>query len=149
MGDFNIDINTAGIEVYKLDKFCNLFDLTNLIKAEACCTKNQKYAIGLFLTNRPLSLQKLSKSMLPQKKKILRGNHAPFINREFRKEIYKRDRLRNNFWKDPSEKNNFFLRTEETNVSHCGEDWLNLIFKMLLRRSCQEEVILEFRQTYW
>ena len=121
----------------------------NLIKAETCCTKNHKYAIGLFLTNRPLSLQKLSKSMLPQKKKILRGNHAPFINREFRKEIYKPDRLRNNFWKDPSEKNNFFLRTEETNVSHCGEDWLNLIFKMLLRRSCQEEVILEFRQTYW
>ena len=73
MGDFNIDINTAGIEVYKLDKFCNLFDLTNLIKAETCCTKNHKYAIGLFLTNRPLSLQKLSKSMLPKKRRFSEG----------------------------------------------------------------------------
>ena len=27
MGDFNIDINTAGMEVDKLDEFCDLFDL--------------------------------------------------------------------------------------------------------------------------
>ena len=31
MGDFNIDINTAGIEADKLDEFCSLFDVTNLI----------------------------------------------------------------------------------------------------------------------
>ena len=30
MGDFNIDINTAGIKVDKLDEFCNLFDLKKL-----------------------------------------------------------------------------------------------------------------------
>ena len=36
MGDFNIAINTAEIEVDKLNKFCNLFDLTNLIKTETC-----------------------------------------------------------------------------------------------------------------
>ena len=28
MADFNIDINTAGMDVDKLDEFCNLFDLT-------------------------------------------------------------------------------------------------------------------------
>ena len=32
MGDFDIDINTAGMDVDKLGKFCNLFDLTNLVK---------------------------------------------------------------------------------------------------------------------
>ena len=28
MGDFNIDINTAGMDIDKLDELCNLFDLT-------------------------------------------------------------------------------------------------------------------------
>ena len=58
MGDFDIDINTAGMDVDKLDEFCNLFDLTNLIKTETCCTENHKSTIDLFLTNRPLSFQK-------------------------------------------------------------------------------------------
>ena len=58
LGDFNIDINTAGMDVHKLDKLCNLFDLTNLIKTETCCTKNHKSTIDLFLTNRLLSVQK-------------------------------------------------------------------------------------------
>ena len=58
MGDFNIDINTAGIEFDKIDKFYNLFDLTNLIKTETCCTKNYKSTIDLFLTNGSLSFQK-------------------------------------------------------------------------------------------
>ena len=58
MSDFNIDINTDGMVVNKLDEFCNLFDLTNLIKSETCYTKNHKSTIGLFLTNRPLPFQK-------------------------------------------------------------------------------------------
>ena len=58
MGDFNIDINTAGIEVDELDEFFNLFDLTNLIKTEICCTQDHKCTIDLFLTNRPPSFQK-------------------------------------------------------------------------------------------
>ena len=185
MGDFNIDINTAGMDVDKLDEFCNLFDLTNLIKTETCCTKNHKSTIDLFLTNRPLSFQKtrttetgisdyhkiissffkshytrlkpkiiyyrnykefneklfledleisnlsansdnqhdnytnltqtfskVVQKHAPLKKKILRGNHAPFINREFRKEIYKRSRLRNKFWKDPSKENELLFKTQ-------------------------------------
>ena len=58
MGDFNTDINTAGMEVDKLDEFCNLFDLTNLNKTETFRTKNHKSTIDLFLINRPLSFQK-------------------------------------------------------------------------------------------
>ena len=185
MGYFNIDINTPGMDIDKLDKFSNLFDLTNLIKTETCCTKNHKSTIDLFLTNRPLSFQKsrttetgisdyhklistffkshytrlkpkiiyyrnyknfneelflkdLENSNLsansdnphenytnlsqtfskvvqkhtPLKKKIIRRNHAPFINREFRKEIYKRSRLRNKFWKDPSKENELLFKTQ-------------------------------------
>ena len=58
MGNFNIDINTAGVDVERLDEFCNLLDLTNLMKTETCCTKNRKSTIDLFFTNRPLSFQK-------------------------------------------------------------------------------------------
>ena len=58
MCDFNIDVNTIGVEVNKPDAFCNLLDLTNLIKTQTCCTKSRKSTINLFLTNRPLSFQK-------------------------------------------------------------------------------------------
>ena len=58
MGDFNIDISTTGMDVDKLDEFCNLFDLTNLIIKDTCCTKNHKSTIDLFLTKRPLFFQK-------------------------------------------------------------------------------------------
>ena len=37
--------------------------------------------------------------------KIQRGNHAPFINKEMRKAIYGRSRLKNKFCKNPSEGN--------------------------------------------
>ena len=40
------------------DEFCNLFDLTILIKTEICWTKNHKSTIDLFLTNWPLSFKK-------------------------------------------------------------------------------------------
>ena len=58
MGDFNIDIDTAGMDFDNLDEFCYLFYLKNLIKTEKCCNKNHKSTIDLFLTNRPLSFQK-------------------------------------------------------------------------------------------
>lgn len=58
MGDFNKDVNTAGVEVDKLDVFGNIFNLTNLIKIETCCTESKKSTVDLFVTNRPLSFQK-------------------------------------------------------------------------------------------
>ena len=41
----------------------------------------------------------------PLKKKFLRGNQAPFINKELRKAIYDRSRLRNRSCKTPTEEN--------------------------------------------
>ena len=57
------------------------------------------------------------------KKKIFRGNHELFINRKFRKELYKRSGLRNNFWKDPSKEKELLFKTQR---SKC----------VLLRRKC-------------
>ena len=58
MGDFNIDMKKQKLGYDKLDEFCDLFNLTNLIKSETCFTKNHKSLIDLFLTNTPLSFQK-------------------------------------------------------------------------------------------
>ena len=58
MGDFNIDQKIKVIGFNKLDEFCDLFNLTNLIKTETCFTKSHKSHIDFFLTNKPLSFQK-------------------------------------------------------------------------------------------
>ena len=42
MGDFNIDMKSKALGYDKLDEFCDLFNLTNLIKSETCFTKNHK-----------------------------------------------------------------------------------------------------------
>ena len=59
MGDFNIDLKTQGRDFNKLDEFCDLFNLTNLIKSETCFTKSHKSLINLFLTSKPSSFQKM------------------------------------------------------------------------------------------
>ena len=41
----------------------------------------------------------------PLKKKFVRGNNAPFMNREFQEEIYVRSRLRNKYWVEPTTEN--------------------------------------------
>ena len=42
---------------------------------------------------------------VPLKKKLVRGNQAPFTNRDFQKVIYTRTRLKNKYWRDPSREN--------------------------------------------
>ena len=58
MGDFNIDVNKdEGIGQDKLDVFCKIFNLTNLVKTENVNANNHKLTIGLILTNKTLFLQ--------------------------------------------------------------------------------------------
>ena len=40
----------------------------------------------------------------PLKKKIVRGNDAPYMNKELRKAIYTRSRLRNRYFKNPHQR---------------------------------------------
>ena len=39
MRDFNTDIRQTSPEPHKLDEFCSLFSLTNIIKSDTCFTK--------------------------------------------------------------------------------------------------------------
>ena len=201
------------MDVDKLDEFCNLFDLTNLVKSETRYTENHKSTTDLFLTNRPLSFQKtrttetgirhyhklistffkfhctrlkpkiiyyrnyesfneeyslkdfensnlsansdnlyenytnLTQTFLKVvqkharlKKKILKRNHAPFINREFRKEIYKRRRFRNKFWKDPSKENELLFKIQRNKCvslwRNCIPSWHSDVVTTLPQRRC-------------
>ena len=48
MGDFNIDIKNKGLGYGKLDTFCDLSNITNLIHSETCLMKNLKSTIDFF-----------------------------------------------------------------------------------------------------
>ena len=58
MGDFNIDVNLPSHGHDKLQEFCNLFDLSNLIKSNTCFTKTHSSKTDLISTNNSNSFQK-------------------------------------------------------------------------------------------
>ena len=58
MGDFNIDVTNKGTKFDKLDEFCDLFNLTNLVTSPTCFTKTHKSTIDLILTNKGNCFQK-------------------------------------------------------------------------------------------
>ena len=58
MGDFNIDIKSSNSDKDKLEYFCDLFNLTNLVHSDTCFMKNNESTIDLILTNKPLHFQK-------------------------------------------------------------------------------------------
>ena len=72
----------------------------------------------LFLTNSNCpneNYENLTENLLlvvekpaPVKKKIVRGNQAPFVNRGFRKTIYTRSTARNKYWKNPTSEKYFW-----------------------------------------
>ena len=62
------------------------------------------------------------------KVKILRENHTPFVDKQIRKEIYKRSKLRKkNAAKIRPRKMQPYIRNKEINVCLCVEDVLKTI----------------------
>ena len=58
MADFNIDVKSSNSDKDKLEYFCDLFNLTNLVHSDTCFMKNSKSTIDLILTKKPLHFQK-------------------------------------------------------------------------------------------
>ena len=58
MGDFNTDVTNRRFEFDKLDEFCDLFNLMNLITSPTCFTKTHKSTIDLILKNKESCFQK-------------------------------------------------------------------------------------------
>lgn len=52
MGDFNKDIKSSNSDKDKLENFCNLSNLKNLVHTETCFLKNIKTVTDLILTNK-------------------------------------------------------------------------------------------------
>ena len=58
MGDINIDsYNCNHSGHYKLKDFCDIYDLSNLIKGNTCFMNKHKSSIDIILTNKPKSFQ--------------------------------------------------------------------------------------------
>ena len=58
MGDFSIDATNTEVKFDKLDEFCDLFKLTNLITSPTCFTKTHKSTIDLILKIKESCFQK-------------------------------------------------------------------------------------------
>ena len=83
----------------------------------------------IFLTNQFL---KVVNQHAPLKVKILRGNHAPFVDKQLRKEIYKRIKLRNKYCKNPSQQNATLYKKQRNkcvSLRRCIKDYFTKITK--------------------
>ena len=58
MRECNIDIKRKGTGSNNLNDFCDLFQLTNIVKFDTCFTKIQTKFIDLILTNKLSSFDK-------------------------------------------------------------------------------------------
>ena len=63
--------------------------------------------------------------------KFLRGNQTRFINKELRKVIYDRSRLRKRSFKTPAEKMTSYIKNKEINVSQFGRKVLEIFLTKL------------------
>ena len=81
------------------DKSIFLLDLKSTNLDSSSVDPDENY---IFLANQFL---KVVNQHTPLKVKILRENHASFLDKQLRKEIYKRSKLRNKYCKNPPEQN--------------------------------------------
>ena len=63
----------------------------------------------------------------PLKKKTLRGNQAPFLSKEPRKEIYTRSKLKNKYNRNLTEENKAIYKNKEIHVYIYDEKRLKCI----------------------
>ena len=71
---------------------------------------------------------------VPLKKKMQRGNHAPFISKEMRKAIYTQSRLRNKFCKNPSEENETKLKRQRNLCVSLGRKAIKQYFSNIISK---------------
>ena len=62
MGDFKVDVKNKGMGYGKQNTFCDLFNLTKLVRSETSLMKNYESRTDLFLTNKPKSFFKTRKT---------------------------------------------------------------------------------------
>ena len=94
MGDSNIGLNkTDCIGFRKLEEFCDNFNLTSIVKSNACFTKNNKSIIDLLRTNKPMSFQvtNTTETRLSDCHKLISSFMQSYISRLKSKTIFYRN----------------------------------------------------------
>ena len=84
--------------------------LTDVEKANFICNTDNAHDNYNELVNK---FRHIVDKHAPIKRKTLRGNHAPFMNRELRKAIYNRSRLKNKLNKNPTNENKKNYKNKE------------------------------------
>ena len=124
MGDFNIDVNLPSHEHEKLGEFCNLFNLSNLIKLDTYFTKTHSSKMELILTNNSKSFQKSGTTSLRDFHKLISTFFKSHKNRLSPNAVYYRN------YKNLDE-SNFTEHLINTNFSlQCDWPWRKLFCKI-------------------
>ena len=122
MGDFNIDVKRKGNGYRKLQEFCDMFNLTNLVDTESCVKNSHKSTIVLILRNKPNSFQKAMaiETGLSDFQKLVSTFFKSHYSRLKPKIVYYRNYKNfnnSNFLKDLSN-NTLFLDSHDPNESY-------------------------------
>ena len=109
------------------DKSSFLLDLKSTNLDSSSVDPDENY---IFLTNQFL---KVVNQHAPLKVKFLRGNHASFVDKQLRKEIYKRSKLKNKYCINPSEQNAALYKKQRNKCAslrrRCIKDYFTKITK--------------------
>ena len=108
--------------IYKnFDKCSFLLNLRSINLYSSSIDPDKNY---ILLTSQFL---KVVNQHAPLKVKTLRRNHAYFVDKQLRKEIYQRSKLRNKYCKNPSEQMQPYIRYKEINERLYVEDTLKTV----------------------
>ena len=122
MGDFNIDVTKKGTEFEKLDEFCDLFNLTNLVTSAMCFTKTHKSTIDLILTNKGNCFQKrkVTETGLRDFHRLISTFLRSYFNRLKPKAIYYKNYKKSNEQKflEDVKNTNFCFNSDDPNENY-------------------------------
>ena len=123
MGGFNINVTNKGIEFDKLDEFCDLFSLTNLVTSLTYFPRSHKSTIDLILTNKGNCFQKtkVTETVLSDFEKLI----STFLRSHFsrlkpRKILTKRNYRNFNEQKflEDVKNTNFYFNSDDPNKNY-------------------------------
>ena len=64
--------------------------------------QNKNKNISISCNDSNVNYKSITEKHAPLKKKFIRGNQAPFMNKDFQKAIYTRTKPKSKYWRDPS-----------------------------------------------
>ena len=79
----------------------------------------------------------------PLKKKILRGNHAPLLTKEIRKEIYTKSELKKIYNRNPTEENKTIYKTQRNECVSLRQKAIKIYFNNMTK------TVVQTKKVFW